>query len=35
MRRNQLPAQSGGLNGKVINVTPISPPHGYYGDIIM
>ena len=35
MRRNHLPEQTGGLNEKVINFTPTSPLHGFYGDIIM
>ena len=35
MYRNHLPEQSGELNEKVINFTPTSPPHGFYGDIIM
>ena len=35
MCRNHLPEQSGELNEKVFNFTPTSPPHGFYGDIIM
>ena len=35
MCTNQLQELRGGLNEKVINITPNSPLHGFYGDIIM